>query len=82
MTTSPPVWKRFLAGTVSGAALVVVGHPLDTLRVALQVDVSGTARLVGLPHPSRASASHIEYVVPHKTVFTRPVRSSGGRNPR
>lgn len=45
MTTSPPVWKRFLAGTVSGAALVVVGHPLDTLRVALQVDVSGTARL-------------------------------------
>lgn len=35
---SPSIWKRFLAGTVSGAALVIVGHPLDTLRVKLQVD--------------------------------------------
>jgi solute carrier family 25 carnitine/acylcarnitine transporter 20/29 len=33
-----PVWQRFVAGTVSGAALVLVGHPLDTLRVKLQVD--------------------------------------------
>ena len=35
-TSSPPVWHRFLAGTASGAALVAVGHPLDTLRVRLQ----------------------------------------------
>jgi solute carrier family 25 carnitine/acylcarnitine transporter 20/29 len=40
-----PVWQRFVAGTVSGAALVLVGHPLDTLRVKLQVDPTGTARL-------------------------------------
>jgi solute carrier family 25 carnitine/acylcarnitine transporter 20/29 len=43
----PPIWKRFFAGTVSGAALVIVGHPLDTLRVKLQVDATGTARLGG-----------------------------------
>lgn len=33
---APPIWVRFLAGTFSGAALVIVGHPLDTLRVRLQ----------------------------------------------
>ena len=34
---SPPrPWQRFLAGTVSGFALVAVGHPFDTLRVKLQ----------------------------------------------
>ena len=33
---APPIWVRFLAGTASGAALVIVGHPLDTLRVRLQ----------------------------------------------
>lgn len=41
----PSVWKRFVAGSVSGAALVLVGHPLDTLRVSLQVDTTGNARL-------------------------------------
>jgi solute carrier family 25 carnitine/acylcarnitine transporter 20/29 len=35
---------RFLSGTVSGAALVVVGHPLDTLRVLLQTSPPGAAR--------------------------------------
>lgn len=35
---------RFVAGTASGAALVVVGHPLDTLRVLLQTAPPSTAR--------------------------------------
>ena len=37
----PKIWQRFLAGTVSGAALTAVGHPLDTLRVKLQVEGGG-----------------------------------------
>lgn len=41
---SPPVWHRFLSGTASGAALVLVGHPLDTLRVRLQLGTSSSLR--------------------------------------
>jgi solute carrier family 25 carnitine/acylcarnitine transporter 20/29 len=41
---SPPVWTRFLAGSASGAALVLVGHPLDTLRVQLQTGASSSLR--------------------------------------
>jgi len=33
---APAVWMRFVSGTASGVALVVVGHPFDTLRVKLQ----------------------------------------------
>ena len=32
----PSTWKRFVAGTASGAALVLVGHPLDLLMTRLQ----------------------------------------------
>lgn len=46
----PRPWQRFLAGSVSGAALTLVGHPLDTLRVRLQV--GGGAG--GLPAAVRA----------------------------
>ena len=34
---SPAVWQRFLAGTVSGVCLTLVGHPLDTVKVLMQV---------------------------------------------
>ena len=39
---------RFVSGTASGAALVVVGHPLDTLRVLLQTSPPGAARETSL----------------------------------
>lgn len=32
-----PVWHRFVAGSASGVALVLVGHPLDTLRLRVQL---------------------------------------------
>ena len=32
-----PIWHRFVAGTASGIALVLVGHPLDTLKVKMQL---------------------------------------------
>jgi solute carrier family 25 (mitochondrial carnitine/acylcarnitine transporter), member 20/29 len=32
-----PVWHRFIAGTASGVALVLVGHPLDTVKVKMQI---------------------------------------------
>lgn len=47
IAASPPVWHRFVAGTASGAALVAVGHPLDTLRVRAQMSPPRT-RLVSL----------------------------------
>jgi solute carrier family 25 carnitine/acylcarnitine transporter 20/29 len=34
---APAPWQRFLAGTASGIALVLVGHPLDTVRVRMQL---------------------------------------------
>jgi hypothetical protein len=39
---SPQPWQRFLAGTVSGAALTAVGHPFDTVRVKLQTTSSSS----------------------------------------
>lgn len=41
-STEIPVWHRFVAGTASGVALVLVGHPLDTLKVKMQL-ASGSA---------------------------------------
>ena len=47
---SPAPWQRFVSGSASGVALVVVGHPFDTLRVKLQtsaqagVNASAAAR--------------------------------------
>jgi solute carrier family 25 carnitine/acylcarnitine transporter 20/29 len=35
-TTTNIIYKRFIAGTISGIALTLVGHPLDTLKVLLQ----------------------------------------------
>ena len=35
---------RFVAGTCSGVALVLVGHPLDTLKVRMQTGVDGSLR--------------------------------------
>lgn len=32
----PAFWKDLVSGTIGGTALVVVGHPLDTLKVRLQ----------------------------------------------
>ena len=37
---------RFVAGTVSGVCLTLVGHPLDTVKVLMQVPMS-EARAVG-----------------------------------
>jgi solute carrier family 25 (mitochondrial carnitine/acylcarnitine transporter), member 20/29 len=31
-----PLWKQFVSGGVGGAALVLVGHPLDTIKVKVQ----------------------------------------------
>jgi len=40
----PRPWQRVVAGTASGVALVVVGHPLDTLRVRLQTGAAHSLR--------------------------------------
>lgn len=37
-----PIWHRFLAGTASGVALVIVGHPLDTIKVRMQLSSGAT----------------------------------------
>jgi solute carrier family 25 carnitine/acylcarnitine transporter 20/29 len=34
--------RDFLAGTLSGVAGVIAGHPLDTIRVRMQVSKVGT----------------------------------------
>jgi solute carrier family 25 carnitine/acylcarnitine transporter 20/29 len=39
----PAVWQRFLAGTASGVCLTLVGHPLDTVKVLMQVPRAGGA---------------------------------------
>ncbi|KAI9324665.1 mitochondrial carrier [Zopfochytrium polystomum] len=33
-----PTWKDFVAGSISGMAQVAIGHPLDTIKVRLQLD--------------------------------------------
>lgn len=43
MADEVPVWHRFLAGTASGVALVLVGHPLDTVKVQMQLS-TGAAK--------------------------------------
>eukprot|EP01043_Picozoa_sp_COSAG02_P022740 COSAG02_NODE_1190_length_13989_cov_9.869978_10_plen_50_part_00 len=40
--------KTFLAGGGGGASLVVVGHPLDTVKVRLQADAAGKCLLRSL----------------------------------
>lgn len=40
----PRPWQRFLAGTASGIALVLVGHPLDTVRVRMQLGREASLR--------------------------------------
>ncbi|KAJ1752951.1 hypothetical protein LPJ78_003631 [Coemansia sp. RSA 989] len=34
-------WKDFVAGSLAGAAQVAVGHPLDTIKVRMQIEKAG-----------------------------------------
>ncbi|KAI8324815.1 mitochondrial carrier [Martensiomyces pterosporus] len=34
-------WKDFVAGSIAGAAQVAVGHPLDTVKVRMQIEGAG-----------------------------------------
>ena len=52
---SDPLWHSMLMGSLSGAACVIVGHPLDTVKVRLQTSAKGPLftnlfRGVGGPH--------------------------------
>ena len=49
MASQPPVpiWHRFVAGTASGVALVLVGHPLDTLKVKMQLATGASPPSLG-----------------------------------
>ena len=38
---SDPLWHSMLMGTFSGATCVLVGHPLDTVKVRLQTSAKG-----------------------------------------
>jgi hypothetical protein len=38
---SDPLWHSMVMGTFSGATCVVVGHPLDTIKVRLQTSAKG-----------------------------------------
>lgn len=49
---SPQPWQRFVAGTASGVVLVLVGHPLDTVRVRMQLGEGSFARAVSLVYRS------------------------------
>ena len=41
---------RFLAGTASGVALVLVGHPMDTIKVLVRVrPVAGESTVTSAP---------------------------------
>ncbi len=63
MTSSaadPKPWQRFAAGSASGAALVLVGHPLDTLKVKLQVPFRTQLHIrVHLPHRAHLQPPHV-----------------------
>jgi hypothetical protein len=37
-------WHHFVAGTAGGVALVLVGYPMDTVKVRLQTATSGLTR--------------------------------------
>ena len=75
----PRPWQRFLAGTISGFALVCVGHPWDTLRTLMQ-----TSNLAGTERPSlwrlTAGLARTEGIAGFYRGFAPPFALTGAIN--
>jgi hypothetical protein len=55
---APGLFKQFVAGGVGGASLVLVGQPLDTIKVRLQTMPTPKAGEAPLYKVSRISLCH------------------------
>jgi len=75
------VWPRvrnFVAGCCSGVALVVVGHPFDTIKVRMQTEGVG-GKFTGPLDALRATVRNEELLAVYKGV-TPPLLMTGGIN--
>ena len=75
--------RKFIAGYVSGACLVLAGHPFDTIKVRMQSEGSASKRFNGVVDCVLKTVKHAQFTP--RSVSTRACRVAsclrGARTP-